>query len=372
MFDERVAAAVAPGPGGRWQTWATVDGELRQGPLTRTAATAREAAEDLARVAMLELANHTPDRADAAVRDLASGEGTWRRTDLIAVVGHRLTEADRATLLTTASPQRLGELMVDSGVLSPSTMLRVLHAEGAALDHTLPLVPLLGLPIADAVREIHDLWGADRLETGRLLGATTEEFREAGCTPVEMLAAAPREELRRLDAREHTWTLAGPALLEAGFSMAQAVEHLAAHSPTPACFAAGVTTIVDAPVDAFALASRRAEVADLVALSERYGLSPEETAAALGSAGIGGTSALEVLVTRCDGDPELATALVDAHIAAAPTVADVVRPIDLSDDDSLIAALGPPDTTTAAGLDWDSLDAALQAACEPAGIEVDL
>ena len=143
---------------------------------------------------------------------------------------------------------------------------------------------------------------------------------------------------------------------------------------TPTCFAAGVTTIVDAPVDAFALASWRAEVADLVALSERYGLSPEETAAALGSAGIEGTSALEVLVTRCDGDPELATALVDAHIAAPLTavVADVVRSIDLSDDDSLIAALGPPDSTAASGLDWNSLDAALQAACEPAGIEVDL
>ena len=49
-----------------------------------------------------------------------------------------------------------------------------------------------------------------------------------------------------------------------------------------------------------------------------------------------------------------------------------MRSIDLSDDDSLIAALGPPDTTAAPGLDWDGLDAVLQAACEPAGIEVDL
>lgn len=375
VFDERVAAAVAPGPGGRWQTWATVDGDLRQGPLTRTATAARATAEDLARAALLELANHTPDRADAAIRERASGEGTWRREDLVAIVGHRLTETDRATLQVTTSPQRLSELMVDCGVLSPSTMLRVLHAEWVVQDHTLPLVPLLGLPVADAIRDLHDLWGADRLETGRALGATTDELRQAGCTPVEMLAASPREELRRLDTREHTWTLAAPALLEAGNTVAQAVEHLAAHAPTPACFAAGVTTIVDSPVDAFALAPRRTEVADLVALSERYGLSPEQTATVMGAAGVDARCVGEVLLARCDGDVEIVTALVD-RFAAQPTLAtnaqDVDLPIHITDDDSLLAALGPPDATDTSGLDWDSLDAALQAACEAPVVEVDL
>ena len=50
----------------------------------------------------------------------------------------------------------------------------------------------------------------------------------------------------------------------------------------------------------------------------------------------------------------------------------LVVPTDITDDDSLLVALGPPDATDTSGLDWDSLDAELQAACEVPVVEVDL
>ena len=55
QYDQRVTAMVTPGPGGRWQTWVTVDGRQRQGPYAPDATAARTAADGLARGALLEL-----------------------------------------------------------------------------------------------------------------------------------------------------------------------------------------------------------------------------------------------------------------------------------------------------------------------------
>jgi hypothetical protein len=101
------------------------------------------------------------------------------------------------------------------------------------------LVPAIGMATRDAIRMLHDIWGADRLDAAALLGATAEELKASGCSPVELLAAAPRETLRSLDTRESTWQRVAPSLLEAGYSEAQAVAHLAAHAPTPKTFAVG-------------------------------------------------------------------------------------------------------------------------------------
>ena len=121
MFDERVAAMVAPGPGGQWQTWVTVDGSNRQGPHTRDAAAAKDVADGLAHGVLMELAAVGPDRANAMVRDLASGEGVWNRDQLVSIVGHRLTDADRASLAETKDMRTLTRHLLDVGVLAPAT-----------------------------------------------------------------------------------------------------------------------------------------------------------------------------------------------------------------------------------------------------------
>ena len=123
-FDDRVTAMVSPGPGGRWQTWVSVDGSQRQGPLAPTDADARTVADGLARGALMELAAVSPARANAMVRDLASDEQHWNRPEFVALVGHRLTDDDRQELETTDDPERLVQLMNDVGVLAPPTMLR--------------------------------------------------------------------------------------------------------------------------------------------------------------------------------------------------------------------------------------------------------
>ena len=35
VFDDRISAMIAPGPGGRWETWVGTDGKLTQGGLCR-------------------------------------------------------------------------------------------------------------------------------------------------------------------------------------------------------------------------------------------------------------------------------------------------------------------------------------------------
>jgi hypothetical protein len=289
VFDDRVSAIVAPGPGGRWQAWATVDATPRQGPLAADVDAAKVTAESLARGALLELATFTPDRANALVLDMATS-GTWDRSQLISIVGARLSDTDRAELASTADAARLGTLMHSTGVLAPSTTLLVLHAEGHSVAHAVDVVSASGMPVQDAIRLIHREWDADRLEVGALLGASAEELRSAGCTPIEMLAVAPREELRRLDTRESTWDTVGPLLLEAGYSVAEAVGQLAAHAPTPETFAVGVASIVESPLDAFTFSTGRAVGDDLSALGERYGLSVDDTARIVSSLSVAAVS----------------------------------------------------------------------------------
>ncbi len=310
VLDERVSAMVSPGPGGRWQTWATVDGSPRQGPLVADIDAARVAAEGVARGALMELASYAPDRANRIVHDLATSAGPWDRTPLVQIVGHRLTDVDRGELADTREAGRLVELMRSTGVLAPETMTRVLRAEDFGAATVTALVPALGLPIPDAVRLLHDEWRVDRLDVGSALGATADELRAAGCTAAEMLAAAPREELRRLDTRESTWELVGPTLLEAGYTAGEAVAHLAAHAPTPATFAVGVTSIVDEPIAAFVYARTHAGPDDLAALGERYELAPTDTARVLLHAAYPTGRAIDVMTIRCDGDQSLAAGLV--------------------------------------------------------------
>ena len=317
VYDDHVTAMIAPGPGGRWQTWVSVDGHQRQGPYAPDPTAARTVADGLARGALLELSAATPSRANATVRELATSEGRWERADLIAVVGHRLTDAARDELATTVDPARLAELLRDTGVLAPATMLHVLRAENVAIDQVYAIVATIGMPTPDAIRQIHEAWNVDRLTVGRKLGADVRELREAGCTAVEMLAVAPREELRRLDQRERTWEVVAPTLMEAGYTVAEAVRHLAVHAPTPETFAAAVAVLVDSPVEAFSLAGRHAGAEDLTALSERYGLDAVETANAIAAGCVPADKAIAVVAARCDHEPEVTEALCAHHVGLA-------------------------------------------------------
>ena len=173
--------------------------------------------------------------------------------------------------------------------------------------------------------------------------------------------------LRRLDTREHTWQLAAQALLEAGDTPAEAIRHLAAHAPPPkrsppACTTSNSTFTRRSPSP-----SARPADPDLVALSERFGLSPTETAQTLAVACASPTVLANVVADRCDGD-------LDATVAACATVLqpDAVeralhdKPvvtalavfglgIDEADQlDQLRAALGDPDHRAAvSGIDSD-------------------
>ncbi len=323
VIDDRVAAVVAPGPGGRWQTWATVDGVLRQGPLSASVDSAKEAADALVAGALADLATYAPDRADRFVAELAASD-CWDRSKVVGVVGHRLSDIDRQSLATTADPVELVDALVATGVLAPRTMLEVLRAENVPVDEAVRLVPAIGLGVPEAIARIHDGWGADRLDVAASLGATVEELRSAGCTPTELLAAAPRETLRSLDSRESTWERVGPSLVEAGYTVGEAVAHIAAHAPTPQAFVAGVVTLVDDAPSAFALSARRAGPEDLAALSERYGLDPIETARTLASASVPLDRAIETIHLRCDHDVDATYELASGVLRADGTVINQV------------------------------------------------
>jgi hypothetical protein len=314
-LDDRVAAMVTAGPGGRWQTWTLVDGKPQQGPLAPTADDARAVAEALARGVMMQASAQSPDRANRMVNDLATSATGWRRDDLVQLIGHRLTNSDRDELSRTRSPERLVELMAAVGVLTPPTMMRVLWAEGVGADTAASVVPALGIDRTSAVRMLHDEWGVDRLRAGAALGASTDELRDAGCSAREMLVAAPREELRRLDTRESTWVQAGAALLDAGYERQAAVDELAMNAPSPSTFAAAVQAIIPDPVEGLALALANAALPDLASLSERYGLSPQETAHALAAACADTETAVAVLDARCEGDIDVVTQLAVSVLA---------------------------------------------------------
>jgi hypothetical protein len=354
VFDERVAAIIAPGPGGRWGTWSVVDGNVAQGPLAPTADAAKLLAEGVASMALVKLASDNPARADQVLADAAASPESWSRQLLVQVIGGRLTEADGQRLAApNASPADLVDAMANSGVVSPATMLRVLRVEGVDANEAAALVPAIGLPMPAAINELAATWELSRLDAGALLGATTSELRAAGASAAELLAHSPREVLRRLDDRPRTWELLGPALLEAGYHPVQALRHIAAHAPTPETFAAGVESITDDVTAVFAAVATRATPDDLAAASERYGLSPTETVEHLSSAGHGPATIVPVAILRADGDLDAAHAAVhdvlglSRRVFDAAAVADTdqvvpLRPPLASANASLLAALGPP------------------------------
>ena len=342
---DRVRLVVAPGPGGRWDSWVLADSDIRQLPLAANSADAKTAAETEGRRTMVQLAAQTPQLADELIHGAAAA-GTLTRELLTDVVGHRLDPTDR-TRLTDVDLEAtdLAQLLGATGVVTPPTTIAVLAHEHVGAEQVAAMIPTIGLPIADGIRALNELWDVDRVAAGQMLGATVTELRDAGCTPAEMLASHPREVLRSLDARPHTWELAAATLLESGMPVDGAVRQLAAHAPTPEAFAVAVHTIVEDPIAAYAYSARHAQADDLAALGERYGLDPDTAAQLLADAGAHPSTAVEALTIACSGDTATVDALTERHFNQLSTL--TAPAIDLTTGAGLRAALPSPIATGA-------------------------
>jgi hypothetical protein len=263
----------------------------------------------------------------------------------------------------------------------------VLHAERFAPEMVASVLPAAGVPPAEAIQALHDLWDVGRVLAAEWVGATASEMRAAGCAAAEIVATRPIDVLRSLPAEPHLWELCGGTLAVADHSPDEIVGFLASHAPNPDCYAAGLTAGVDDPSAGLDLSLRRGmPPAALAATSERYGLSPAETATTLADVGAPGTATVLVLVERCGGDPELTTQIARStiglrtdHILAALKTIDQPAP-DLSelrntrplsrDRDALLAAHRAPRTRPAHGVASD-IDQLLDLLPGPTGASVD-
>lgn len=237
----------------------------------------------------------------------------YAREGLIERVSPRLASAEQSALAASPEPAQLAELLGAAGVTAVTTVA-VLHAEGAPPAAVGPLLPILGIAPADAIGELHHRWGTSRVEAAELVDATAAEMRVAGCEPAEILACRPRDVLSVLPADPGLWDLAG-GTLAADHSPEEVAGFLASHAPNPDCFAAGLAAAVDEPATGLDLAGRRGMPAEAIAAtSERYGLSPADTAVALAAGSVPSHVAVAALHLRCDEDPVLTTQIARSQL----------------------------------------------------------
>jgi hypothetical protein len=375
-LDDQITLYAMAGPGGRWlpaiHTAST--GVLERLPLQATIDDARATAEIAGRRSQRVAQVADPARADTVVAGLAHSSH-YNRRELAELIGHRLDLPEHARL-DTVEPAELVELLGAAG-FSPATTVAVLAAERVEASEVAALLPTVGVPMADAIRVLHGRWDLPRTEAAELLGATAAEMRDAGCSPVEIMAAQPRDVLRTLPNDAHLWELAAGTMASAGHPTATVARHLVAHAPSADAFAAGLTVIAE-PVDGLVTAARAHAHGDqLAAASERYGLSPAEAARLLGGV-TDPAVVLDTLAARCDGDMASAASIaadagltpadIDAWRTAAPTTS--VTPIHPSiepDTEALLATLPPPGAsveTDPASL-LDTLANRLEPALEP-------
>ncbi len=278
---------------------------------------------------------------DTAIAELADG-GMYTRAALVERVSPRLDGPERSALASDPAPAELVELLGAAGITSATTVA-VLQAENLDASQVAPLLPIIGIPTAKAIEVLDARWDLDKTSAAELLGATARDMRDAGCTAAEILAARPREVIEHLPADPHLWELAGGSLAVAGHHPTDIAGFLAAQAPDPACFAAAITTAVDDPSFGISLAVRRGMPPEAIAAtSERYGLSPSETATALADAGAAPHLAVPVLFQRCDGDLTLTTQIARSTLQLRnDTVIDALadrEPLDAADISELRAA----------------------------------
>ncbi|MGQ0433076.1 MAG: hypothetical protein ACT452_11800 [Microthrixaceae bacterium] len=348
---DQITLYVIPGPGGRWMpaVHAGPTGVLERFPLTRGIEEARDAAELAGHRAARALAVADPVRLDQIVTELADS-GDYTRTELATLIGHHLDEPDRRRL-DNAAPADLVEVLGDAG-MTPAATVAVLFAEGIDADTMAGMLPTIGVPMPDAISVLRDRWDIAGTEAAMALGATAQEMRDAGCTPVEIMAARPRDILRALPEDPHLWELAAGTMAGAGHRPHAIAAHLVAHAPTLDAFAAGITVGIDNADLGLPTAARFGATGDqLAAASEAYGLSPTQAAGAIRSAGLPDELILDMLDARCDHDPDVTEAIATElgistdsihawrHPAPIPAITSIG---DGNDAVALLAVLPPP------------------------------
>lgn len=378
MTDD-ITVYVMAGPGGRWQPalHSAAIGALERLPLQPDAQAARDAAlaAGLREARLAAIAD--PSRADVTVAGFADS-ADYSRAELGRMIAGQLDQP-RLDLLPDASPAELVELLGEAG-FSPATTVAVLHAERIDADTAAGLLPIVGVPMHDAVRVLHERWELPRAEAAELVGASAVDMRVAGCTPVEIMAARPREVLRTLPTDPDLWGLAAGTMHTAGHPPATIASHLAAYAATPDAFANGITTIADEDAAAAVTLAARAHAPaeHVAAVAAVYDLSPLDTLvhAAVGPA----DTALDAATIVADGDRTAVEALapqagiapadIDAWRAGPPaTTVTPIRGIDHHiDADALLAALPAPTPTTGTN-PLDRLDALSAQGVEPPTLE---
>jgi hypothetical protein len=349
-LDDEITLYVMAGPGGRWlpaiHTAST--GVIERLPLQGSIDDARASAEIAGRRAQRVAQVADPVHADDTLAAFA-GSDHYNRRELAALIGRRLHTADQEQV-QTAEPADLVELLGAAG-FSPATTVAVLAAEHVDPVTVAGLLPTVGVPMADALRVLHERWDLPRTDAAERLGATATEMRDARCTPVEIMATRPRDVLRTLPDDAHLWELAAGTMATAGHPTTTVARHLVAHAPSAGTFAAGLTAIAE-PADGLVTAARANALGDqLAAASESYGLSPAETAHILAGA-TDPTVVLDTITARCNGDRDTATTIASgAGIAAAdidtwrdPTPPTAVTPLRAGvvlDTNALLAMLPP-------------------------------
>lgn len=202
---------------------------------------------------------------------------------------------------------------------------------------------MLGVPMSDAIRALEGRWDLHKIEAARIIGATGPEMRAAGCTATEILALRPEVILANLPNEPHLWELAAGTMATSGHSPSVVVSHLVNHAPSAETFAAAITSAVDDPTVGIGLASRlRGQPEYLSAASERYGLTPAETAQILRAEQAPLTQALAVIGHRCEFDD---TAVLEAWAGAALETPEITPTVSRATTD--ITSIGGTDIGTA-------------------------
>ena len=333
---------------------------------------------------------HTESRVDfdATIARLADSP-TYTREALVTIVSTRLDGPERAALVSDPSTTELVELLGDAGVTSATTVA-VLRAEGIEATEAARILPLLGITPATGLEVLRERWNVDNVTAAELVGASAVDMRTAGCEPAEIIRARPTQIMEHRPADPHLWDLAGGTLGVAGHNPSDIAGFLATHAPDAQCFAAGIAAGIDDPTAGICAAVRRGMPPDAIALAtEAYGLSPHESAVALGDAAAAPSVAVPALFHRCDGDPALTTqisrsvlglyndAVVEAltadHTLDATEIGELRATPPLSRDrDALIASHMPPrPVPPVRSTDAATLLDCLPAATSPPGVEPD-
>ena len=96
-----------------------------------------------------------PVKFDYAVAEFADS-GDYTRERLATLIGPKLSESDQAALVD-ADHERLSQIVGAAG-LTAATTVAVLHSDGCPVDTAARLLPMLGVPMSDAIRALEGRW----------------------------------------------------------------------------------------------------------------------------------------------------------------------------------------------------------------------